>query len=68
MEAEAVMIKEIYEKILKIERDVEEIKEVLIGEEELSKEEEEELNLSLEEVEKGEIMNEEELRALLREN
>ena len=68
METEAIMIKEIYEKILKIERDVEEIKEVLIGEEELDKEEEEELNLSLEEIEKGEIMNEEELRALLREN
>ena len=68
MEVEAMMIKEIYEKILKIERDVEEIKEVLIGEEELSKEEEEELSLSLEEVEKGEIMNEEKLRALLRED
>ena len=67
MGAEAVMIKEIYERILRIEKDVEEIKELLIGEEELSEEEERELELALEEVERGDTLCEEELRKALRE-
>ncbi len=68
MGAEAVMIKEIYERILKIEKDIEEIKEILIGEEELSEEEERELEQALEEVKRGKVVSEEELREALREN
>ncbi len=68
MGAEAVMIKEIYERILKIEKDIEEIKEILIGEEELSEEEERELEQALEEVKRGEVITEEELREALRED
>ena len=65
---EEVVLGEIYEKILRIERDLQEIKSILLGEEELSPEEEKELEEALEEVKKGDTVSEEELREILRED
>ncbi len=67
MEAvEIGMIKEIYDKVLKIEQEVEEIKEILIGVEALTEDEERELNEALLEMERGDIVGEEEIRKVLR--
>jgi len=67
MEAlEIGMIKEIYEKVVRIEREVEEIKEILIGEEKLTEEEEKELEESLSELKRGEVVSEEEIRKVLK--
>ena len=60
------MIKEIYEKVLKIEQEVEEIKEILIGEEFLTEEEERELDESFIELQRGDVVSEEEIRHVLR--
>ena len=65
---EEVTLNEMYEKILRIERDLEEIKSILLGEEELSPEEEKELEEALEEVKKGDTVSEEELREMLDED
>ena len=65
---EEVVLGEIYEKILRIERDLQEIKSILLGEEELSPEEEKELEEALEEAKKGDTVSEEELREILRED
>lgn len=63
-----MLIKEIYRKIEKIEREVDEIKELLIGEESLTREEEEELEEALKDIENGDLIGEEKLREILREN
>ena len=60
------MIKEIYEKVLKIEQEVEEIKEILIGEEFLTEEEERELDEAFIELQRGDVVSEEEIRHVLR--
>ena len=65
---EEVTLNEMYEKILRIERDLEEIKSILLGEEELSPEEGKELEEALEEVKKGDTVSEEELREMLDED
>lgn len=62
-----MLIKEIYRKIEKIEREVDEIKELLIGEESLTREEEEELEEALKDIENGDLIGEEKLREILRE-
>ncbi len=67
MEVGVEMIKEIYEKVMRIEREVEEIKEILIGEESLTEDEEKELDEALIEMQKGDVVSEEEIRRVLRE-
>jgi len=62
-----ILIKEIYRKIEKIEREVDEIKGLLIGEESLTREEEEELEEALKDIENGDLIGEEKLREILRE-